>query len=208
MRVYGLLVAVLLTVGVSNAAAQTSPYFGVKAGVNFAKINFEADGEDDDDFNDELDRRMGLVAGLFMVYPIRDTFGFQVEGLFSQKGAKIDEGGFEASSELDYFEVPVLARFSVPSTTGTSFHVYAGPSFGFQLRARGKSSFEGEDDEDVDIGDEFESFDLGLAVGAGVEFGRLVVDGRYTHGLSNINKLDDGVEAKNRVFSIMAGFRF
>ncbi len=51
-------------------------------------------------------------------------------------------------------------------------------------------------------------------IGAGVDFGKFTIDGRYTHGLTDLNDfdeiLDDDeiVEVKNRVWSIMAGFRF
>jgi len=205
MRVYGLLIGLVLTLGVSSAAAQTSPSFGVKAGVNFANLDFDAD-----DVNLSFDRRTALVAGGFVLWPVRDTFGLQVEGLFTQKGAKIEDDGIEGSIKLDFFEVPVLARFSVPSSTRTSFHLFAGPSFGFRLRARSEAESEGES-EDLDISDDVAGFDLGLVVGAGVEFGRIIVDGRYTHGLTNLNTSpddQDDVKIKSRVFSIMAGFRW
>jgi len=53
--------------------------------------------------------------------------------------------------------------------------------------------------------------DFGLVFGAGIEFGKFVIDGRYTHGFTNLNDSEedgDAVEFKSRVFSIMAGFRF
>lgn len=205
MRVCTLLVALVLTVGVSSASAQTGASFGVKAGVNFANLDFSGD-----DVNVSFDQRVGLVAGAFMLFPMTETFGFQVEGLYSQKGAKFEDDDFEESIELDQFEVPVLARYTIPSTTGTSFHLFAGPSFGFKLSAKARSSFDGDDDEEIDVDDEYKGLDFGLVFGAGVEFGRFVVDGRYNLGLTNLNDDDanDGLETKSRVFSIMAGFRF
>ena len=206
MRVYALLVAMVLTVGVPNAAAQTGASFGVKAGVNFANLDFSGDDSVDLSF----DRRVGLVGGAFVLFPMSETFGLQIEGLVSQKGAKFEEDDFEDSVEIDSFDVPVLARFTIPSTTDTSFHLFAGPSFGFTLNAKSRTSFDGEDDEEIDISDETETLDFGLVIGAGVEFGRIVLDGRYTHGFTNLNKdeANDGLEIKSRVFSIMAGFRF
>jgi hypothetical protein len=205
MRVCVLLVALVLTAGVSSASAQTGASFGVKAGVNFANLDFS--GGDDVDFS--FDQRMGLVAGLFAVVPMTETFGFQIEGLYSQKGAKADEGDFENRLELDWFEVPVLARYTIPSSTNTSFHLFAGPSFAFKVRARSIFEFEDEEEEDQDIDDDIRGLDFGLVFGAGVEIGKFVLDGRYTHGLNDINDTDDEIiEFKSRVFSIMAGFRF
>jgi len=203
MRVYVMLAALILTVGVSSASAQTSPSFGVKAGVNFANLDFSGD-----DVDVSFDQRMGLSAGAFVLAPMSETFGFQIEGLFSQKGAKFEEEGFEESIEFDWFEVPVLARYTIPSSTNTSFHLFAGPSFGFKLGAKSKFEFDGEEEEE-DVDDQFKGFDLGLVIGAGVDFGKFTIDGRYTHGFTDLNDVDDEiVEIKNRVFSIMAGFRF
>lgn len=204
MRVYVLFVALVLTLGVSSAAAQTSPSFGVKAGVNFANLDFS--GEDADV---SFDRRIGLVAGAFMLFPMSDTFGFQVEGLYSQKGAEFNEEGFTGKIEMDSFDVPVLARYTIPSSTNTSFHLFAGPSFGFKLSANQIERFDG-DEEKTDISDEVKGIDFGIVVGAGVEFGKFVIDGRYTHGLTKINEPEEGedIKVKSRVFSIMAGFRF
>jgi hypothetical protein len=43
-----------------------------------------------------------------------------------------------------------------------------------------------------------------------VDIGRVVIDGRYTWGLTNINRNpdEDDTTLRNRVFAVMAGFRF
>jgi opacity protein-like surface antigen len=176
---------------------------GFKAGVNFANVTFDAEGADI-----SFDRRTGFVGGLFVIWPANTRAALQIEALYSQKGAKMEEGGGSGEVELDYLEVPVLVRLSSDRSMPTSFNVFAGPSVGFRLRARAKSEFDGES-EDEDISDDIERLDFGLAVGAGLELGRFIVDGRYTWGLVNINKEDaDEVKVKNRVFSVMAGIRF
>src|SRR5687767_13160292 len=186
----------------SSAMAQQA-VFGVKAGINLAKINFDPEPDED-----VMDFRRGFVGGLFVVAPMTDLIAFQGEALFSQKGASFDEGGDEAEVELDYLEVPLLLRVGRAPSGSTSFHAFAGPSVGLKLRARATSTFDGET-EDEDIGDDVETFDLGLVAGAGVDVGRFTLDGRYTWGLRNVNNLaPDEVEIKNRVFSIMAGVRF
>jgi hypothetical protein len=202
MRSAGIVLALLLVCG-NPAFAQQQAASGVKGGINFANVNFE--GEDADV---NFDSRTGFVGGLFVVVPSNNQFALQAEALYSQKGAKVEEGGFTSTIKLDFLDVPVLARFSTPATNGSSFHVFAGPSFGFKLSAEAESSFEGEEDSD-DLDDEVKSFDLGLVLGAGVEFGRFLIDGRYTWGMTDLNNDDtEDVKAKTRTFSIMAGFRF
>jgi hypothetical protein len=211
MRVYALVMGLVLSLGVSSASAQTGASFGVKAGVNFANMDFSGD-----DAGVSFDQRMGLVAGAFVLVPMTETFGVQIEGLYSQKGSKVDSEDFggEVRFEFDWFDVPVLARYTIPSSTSTSFHLFAGPSFSFKLGAKSVFEFDGEEEEEEDVDDQFKGFDFGLVIGAGVDFGKFTIDGRYTHGLTDLNDfdeiLDDDeiVEVKNRVFSIMAGFRF
>ena len=198
-------IVLALIVGSSGmAAAQDAPVaVGVKAGVNFANLNFDAD-----DASVNFDQRKGFVGGLFVVWPANSLVALQSEVLYSQKGAQIEEGGMTAKLKLDYVDIPVLARVSSPASGGASFHVFAGPSFAVRVSAKTEANFEGEE-ESEDVDDDVERFDLGLVAGAGLEFGRFVIDGRYTWGLSNINKDDeDDVKIKTRVFAVMAGIRF
>ena len=203
MRLCAIVLAVAF-VSSGVASAQERPAaVGVKAGVNFANLDFEGDGA-----SVSLDPRKGIVGGLFVVWPASTRLALQTEALYSQKGAQMEEGGDSAKIKLDYLDVPVLARFSSPVSSGTSFHVFAGPSFSFRVSAKSESSFDGEE-ENEDIDEDVERFDLGLVAGAGLELGRFVIDGRYTWGLSNINKVEsDDVTIKNRVFAVMAGIRF
>ena len=198
------IVMCLLVGGVSVAAAQEpAAAVGVKAGVNFANLKFEGEGVDV-----SFDRRTGFVGGLFVVWPTNSLVALQTEALYSQQGAKVDEAGASASIKLDYVTVPVMLRVSSPPSRQASFHVFGGPSLGFRVRARSSGTFEGETSSE-DISEDVERFDLGVTAGAGFDVGRLTIDGRYTWGLTNINKDDsDDVKIKNRVFSIMAGVRF
>jgi hypothetical protein len=200
MRVCAVLLFLLL--GSTTAAIAQEAAVGVKAGVNFSNLNIEGEGVD---FS--FDQRTGFVGGLFVVVPANSLIALQLEGLYSQKGAKLEEGGGSATIKVDYFDVPVLLRVSSDPAAQASFHVFGGPSFGFKLRARAKSSFDGET-ESEDIGEDVETFDFGVVAGAGVELGRFIVDGRYCWGLSPANKDDEEGKIKNRVFSIMAGIRF
>ncbi len=198
MRSCSIVLALVLVSG-GAAFAQEPAAVGVKAGANFANLNFEGE-----DATFSVDRRAGFVGGLFVVWPATSRLALQTEILFSRKGAEVGEGGDSAKIKLNYLDLPVLARVSSEASGGTSFHVFAGPSFGFRLSAKGEG-----DGEEEDLDDDVERFDLGLVAGAGVEFGRLIIDGRYTWGLSDIDKdKSDDVKVKNRVFSVMAGIRF
>lgn len=172
---------------------------GVRGGVNLSTTT--SDGADGG-----LGWRAGLVAGGFVTWPIAGGLSLQPEGLYSSKGAKLDEEGVDAQLLLDYLEVPVLVRVSLPAFRNRGAYVAAGPAFGLRLRARTRTDFGGAIEE-IDIADDVERSDLGLVVAGGFALGRIVVDGRYVHGLADVDR-DEAVEVRNRTVSVTAGIRF
>ena len=181
------------------AAAQTPMTFGVKGGVNIATLKFDdVDDEDDED----IKSLVGAVGGLFLGKQINDTFGFRIEGLFSQKGARNAEQAVEDFEyKLTYIDVPVLLTLGPASSGDTRFNVFTGPQFSFKTKAE----FE-ENGVDFDADDEVKSNDFGWVLGAGLEKGRITADARYTLGLSNI--AEGGGDVKNGVFAVMIGVKF
>lgn len=196
----GLAAALLISISGTTAHAQ-SPSVGVRVGLNLADLSFSSEAEVNDSKN-----LTGLVAGLFVTVPVTGIVGFQPEVLFSMQGTRFTEEGETAKIKLDYVQVPLLGRFKL--TSGSPLSVLVGPSLGFRSRAKievpgAPTDFADEFEDDV------ERFDVGLVTGLTFDAGRLVVDGRYTWGLTNVAKDDtDPGTAKNRVFSVSAGIRF
>jgi hypothetical protein len=183
----------------SAAPALAQISYGVKAGVNFANLSF--DGEEGDV---PSNGRVGPLAGAFATMPLRGWLSVQPEAIYTVKGASLDIAEIESDFIVDYLEVPLLARISVPR----NFYVAVGPSLAFRLRARSRTAFGGSTEE-LDLKDDVEQFDLGVVGAAGIEIGRWVFDGRYTHGLSDTDAdTSDDVKIRNRVFSVSAGIKF
>ena len=180
------------------------PRLGVKGGINLASQPTTGDGDSDVGLKSSL----GLVAGGFVTLPIASWLELQPEALYSVKGSRFDEDGITAKVLIDYLEVPLLARYSKRGAGRNGYYVAGGPVAAFRLRARTRTEFGGATEE-IDIADELERFDFGLAIGGGVELGAWVFDGRYTHGLKDVDKdQSDSVKVTNRAVSITAGFRF
>jgi hypothetical protein len=145
---------------------------------------------------------------VFATLRLLSWLDLQSEGLYSMKGARLDLEGVQSSAWLDYLEVPILARVSRRGGGARRYFVAAGPSVGVRLRARSRTKF-ANSTEYVDIGDELERLDFGVAAGGGVELGSIVLDGRYTLGLTDIDKdKTDTVTVTNRTISFTAGFKF
>lgn len=176
---------------------------GVKGGVNIATERIEGD-----EGGPSLDSRIGVVAGMFATVPLTSWLDLQPEALYAMKGARLNLGGVKASVGLDYLEVPVLARISRRGAGKIHYHAAGGPSVAFLLRSRYRTKF-GSSTEEIDISDELERLDFGVAVGGGVERGSLVIDARYTLGLKDIDKdKSDTVKTTNRALSLTVGFKF
>jgi hypothetical protein len=200
MRASVVLLAALI-LGCAPGAAAQEVSFGAKGGVAFSTLSFDPDSEL------SYDLRAGIVAGGFVAFPIGSRLTIQPEGLFVQKGARIDYLGAAATIELDYLEIPVLVKYRIAGGPERSFHALAGPSIAFKVASSASASFGGSTidrstDEDV------ESLDYGVVAGAGIDAGRFTIDGRFTFGLANINKEDDEPKTHTRSIAVLAGVRF
>ena len=61
----------------------------------------------------------------------------------------------------------------------------------------------------VDVKSHYESLDLGIIGGAGVEISRFLVEARMNWGIKNVAKASGGgvTDIKTRSFAVLAGFR-
>ncbi|MCC6245368.1 MAG: PorT family protein [Gemmatimonadaceae bacterium] len=157
--------------------------------------------------NVSVKSRSGTMLGVSLTIPAGESWSFQPEALFLNKGGAITRAAGERQDvRLDYFEIPLLLRREFAAGGTLNPHLYAGPSVGYQLNC--KVTVEGpgipntSSDCRRDLFLEPASVDWGAVVGAGVDLslGGLGVTGgaRYGFGLANINK-DDGAALEQRV---------
>lgn len=171
--------------------------FGMKAGVNFSTLKF---GDPEVTEGDDPNRRAGFTAGVYLARRIHRALSFQGEALIWVKGAE-----FETSKlRLTYFEVPLLARINLRQPIANPVHLLTGPALAFKLDA--SATFDGVS---VDVGGDYENFDVGWVAGGGVDFDSFVIDARYVWGLLNAPR---GVpvnapKIRNETFVIMVGLK-
>jgi hypothetical protein len=186
-----------------SASAQSKMGIGIKAGLNMASVG--GDG------TDNYKSRMGLYAGALFEVQFSDMFAGQIEAAYSMEGAK-EEGtmmgvAYTATVKLDYLEIPILLKVILP-VPAVNPYIIVGPALGINLGATVTAEAGGQT-HDTDIKDAISGTDFGLAFGAGVAIPMgLIVELRYTLGLSNINKDNDTVKNHNNVFAILAGWEF
>jgi hypothetical protein len=197
MRLGSVVLTVLLLTA-SSAHAQGSTW-GAKGGVNLATISSDPESAN-------FDFRVGVIAGGYFTWPLGSRIEIQPEVLFSQQGAKAGENDLAGTIAFDMLNVPLLVKYRL-APPGHGLAIYGGPSIGLTLRARASSEF-GDQKVDIDISDEIAKTDFGVAAGAMFEKGRLSFDGRYTFGLTNLDKDGDEGTLKSRVISALVGYRF
>lgn len=202
-RGMSLLVAGLLVFGFAgNAHAIAGMHIGVKGGMNIA--NQSTDG------TAPADSRNGMAIGGWVQMPVAPMFSIQPEAYFSMKGDSEESGGVTSSINMDYIEVPVLAKASFgPPASPITPSLFAGPSIGINLKSEAEISGTGTTaDGTFDVKDATKSTDFGLVFGGALEFGNVGIDVRYTKGLTNVASDSGQGEIKNNVISILGSFRF
>ena len=190
--------ALVVSLLAADTASAQDMRFGVRGGVNFSTVHQESSLG-----SDGFTMRQGLVAGAFFAMPL-GWVHLQPEVLYTSKGAALDLQGIDSKLMLDYLEIPVLARWRL----GQRLYVAAGPAVAWRLKAVSRTKFSG-DTEEMDLGDSVKGYDVGVVGAVGARFGRFVVDGRYTHGLTDIDSdTSDETTVRNRAITISAGIGF
>ena len=217
-----LLAAVLVSSTALSLAATPSragTQIGPIAGLNIANLNI--------DRANSLNVRTTFAVGGVVDFGINQRFGIRLEPMWVSKGTKAQQRNAywgtvdEAVFELDYIEVPVLARYDL-ATSATRGYLLGGIALGISTGAQVELT-RNTVTEQVDFEDVFASSDVSLNVGAGVSFpvggNRMGLDGRVAFGLVDINEggtvtfdgapLDvPGTSTKTLDFRILATYLF
>jgi hypothetical protein len=171
---------------ISFANAQDTKY-GVKGGLSMS--------------SNTLGEHTSLLAfhlGGFAEFKISDKFAVQPELLYSAQGGKVSAGGFSYTTNLNYINIPVMAKYYVAD----AFSIEAGPQIGFLMSAKS---------DGTDIKEACNSTDFGLNLGAGYNLNETMSLGlRYNMGLSNVVKDVAGVstDSKNSSIQLSFGYKF
>lgn len=186
------LILVLAGYGVANAGVDPSNTFnvGLEAGANFSTL---VGSDVTTNFGSStLSNKLGFVGGGFLCLNFGSSFGIRPEVLYEQKGVAIS--GTSTTTELDYFEIPVLLKFSL-GTPAVNPAILIGPSFAWNTLAQSGG---------VNVSG-VSSSDVGLVGGIEVDIDKFLVSGRYELGLDNVTQ-DSKIQ--NGTFTFLVGYSF
>jgi opacity protein-like surface antigen len=189
-------IAALLCWG-ATAEAQWS--VGGVVGMNAASIKVTPEVS-----SEAYSGRAAFAIGAVVDRQLMDNLDLHMEPMYLQKGAKVGDVGFSATFKLNYFELPVMVRYSLPLDLPVMPYVMAGPSVGLLSKAK----YDWEDGED-DATDETRKIDFSAGFGAGVQIPEgermLFAELRYLLGFVNVNNEVDESTVKNRGLQILVG---
>ncbi len=213
------LLILVATVVMISAASYAQISFGVRAGVNLQNIN----GKDDAGDKLTTDLIIGFNAGVNVELPIAQDFYLQPGLLFSTKGAKSSEEGYEGSMSIAYLELPIHLVYK-PQLGNGKLILGFGPYVGYGIMGKVKPD-EGDDLDikfknkvtDADYEEDYyyvKALDAGADIFFGYEFAsKLSVQLNAQLGLLSMipgYEGDDDSKAieKNTGFGISLGYRF
>lgn len=181
---------------------------GLKAGVSITNLR-GSDVTQEFLFDSPTDSRIGPIGGAFVEFGLTNNLAFQIEALYSTKGAKVSiPGDWEVEATAAYLEIPILAKLTIGTQGSVKPFVFLGPSLAIKLSDKFEAVDNGEAYEGNIEG--LKSTDLGIAFGAGLEIGRnIITDIRYTLGMAKLITLEGQTyDVKNGALSIMIGYSF
>jgi outer membrane protein with beta-barrel domain len=194
----------MVTTAMFASASESSAQviFGAKVGYTQADMVFEPDTE--------TNRLASFGGGGFLRFGA-GSVSFQPEIVVLTKGAVEPVITGDQTLKTDYLELPLLLRLGMRAGAAFAPYLLVGPSISYEIACEAEIEIAGGT-ETIDCDEEAsdrKEFDIGVAGGLGFEFpvgvGSVLVEGRYVHGLTDLNDLD-GFSARNRAFAAFLGF--
>ncbi len=167
-------------------AGKTS--FGIKAGINMSNA---AGGPEE--WDDSIEMKTGITAGAFVNFAINENFSLQPELLYTQKGFKsaLIDGIIDVDLKvsLDYFELPLLAKYTFSARNKFRPILFAGPSFAYCFGSTLTVS-SWILSADIDFSSLTHTTDFGIVLGGGFDYetskGTVIFDARFTYNFTKV----------------------
>ena len=199
-KTFSLLVALatIYTLGLSTAQAQDAAradstksklMIGIRAGLNANYLRI-------DNHSSPRTVAEGAQAGVFAKYSFNDWAAVSLEAAWSQGGARnlASNDGANVYLQTNNVQLNPLVQFKIPILSVYEPYVFAGPSFNLNyLNTAYVNNMRTGATYAKDATNYTTGLDMGFVVGVGVDFNlrfaTLTVDGRYRHGLNDINQV-------------------
>ncbi len=144
-------------------------------------------------------QKAGFLVGIGLGGNRGGRVGVEGDILYGKRSAEVNGLNFDTN----IVHVPVMLKVNIGSTGTNGFSVFGlgGGFFDWQF----SSSLAG-----IDLTEDTNGFEAGVALGGGVEYLRLSVQGRYLKGLREIDRtfnVANAVASKSKAFAVLFALR-
>ena len=194
--------------------ANAQPRWGVKGGANISKYIWKVG----DSKVDDLDARIGGLAGIMMEYSFVPSFSIQPELMYRYNSTRIKNNesltpGKDANLHFHQLQLPVNLKYKL-GTDDLKFFVAAGAYASYIMAGKAKGVY-GEESGSIDLyGDgafakalDLKHFDWGAGFGIGFEVKRAIITVDYQLGLMNLSGVNN-VKFRNNSLALTLGYFF
>lgn len=158
---------------------------------------------------DDTRAKAGFKIGGGMEYALTDRWSWQNSLFLVSKGTDIRRNGTDIYVEAIYLEMPMVAAARFNITQVTNIQLSAGPyiAYGIGGKTKFKSSETGTTRQSTfgDFG--VRRFDLGVDIGATIEYYRFLVGLEGQYGVLKTRTFDSH-KPKNLSFALLVGYKF
>jgi len=217
-----LFIAATAMTGAVQAAPLSAQDIGGMVGIQVGAVSTGVDSEIPAFLN--TDWRSGISMGVFAAIDPASHLSLRANLLYEERGFgfrmyRDGPGLIPGETEVQSLELHLDVGLRAPwPGKKADVRVFAGPAMAYQLTCRAKGSFMGamfnQDCDEPALGLDTRTLDVGASVGAGMRFHlvpfTLHLDGRYTHGLRNLNKSppsSDHLSSRAWLFTVGIGWQ-
>ncbi|MBK6772242.1 MAG: PorT family protein [Ignavibacteria bacterium] len=165
------------------------------------------------------DTKTNFSMGVFVMYDIAKNFGIRIQGQYINKGGitKVNTYTIERSyrNSINYIQFSFFPQFNLSldeKKSKSKAYINAGGYLSVKLSAKEYITYSTDYEEmsiEKDISNSIKGSDAGLIFGAGIVFGKFLIDVSYDLGLTNITEeaaFKDFLKIKNRSINLSVGW--
>lgn len=200
-----LLMTAMLAVFSTQLFSQ-SVKLGIEGGMNLSNSSFTPDIQSSS--------RSGMLFGGFAEIKVSPIISIKPGIRYIMKGFSVmNNGGFPNNFKVNYIEVPALLKVTFP-VSSVKPYIEAGPTFSLRVSANEEINLGNQQQaQESDVSQLFESTDIGLYFGSGMDFrvgnnAEMFTGIGYGLGLTNTISSVANLTAKNNGFRIITGVKF
>lgn len=177
----------------SDSVSVSRPRLGIQAGPTFSNVNGPSDVS--------TSNRTGIAVGLALDVPMTNYVSLQPELMYERRGVELGSvSSARFVANYDSLQIPLFLK--VKFAPDSSPFLIGGPRLTINLNKSVEVQIPAGS---TSVGFDARTYELGVAVGGGVDIGPIFATIRYHLGLTDLD--ENSTDWKSRGLDILAGVR-